>query len=193
MYLLNVYLAHPRCPSYSKAGQDLAGGYFACLFALCGDLDAGCKYFKLPRWSSHSEPCAICPCTYRGTLSWQNNRSDAPWIRACFTPASWNAKENKSTCPLFRLPGVSGCIVALDLMHSKYLGVSQYVLGSIMYLLVHFQLVHSDPFESLKIIAAFIKKFQKDAQTIVRYGQNLTKLSMFHRDKEYPKLRGKAG
>ena len=117
----------PDSPEGQRAGQDLAGGYFACLFALCNDLDAGYKFLGLPNWSRHENLCALCPCTFRGRLTWKNNASDAPWLSSCFTPETWRQQENRSMCRLFDLPGASACIVALDYMHSKYLGSLQYI------------------------------------------------------------------
>ena len=61
-------------------------------------------------------------------------------------------------------------LVAIDFMHTKYLGVRQYVLGSMMYLLINFSLVAAEPEEALKICNQFIRDHQKANNAKVRYG-----------------------
>ena len=45
-------------PASEKAGQPLAGGYYACLYVLRGDLDWYAKIFNFPRWNS-ANPCGL--------------------------------------------------------------------------------------------------------------------------------------
>ena len=49
-------------------------------------------------------------------------------------------------------------------------GVRQYVLGSVMYLLVNFSLVAADPHEALAICSKFIKDHQRTNNAKVKYG-----------------------
>ena len=87
-----------------------------------------------------------------------------------YTPTTWKALDNRSKCALYDLPGASALLVAIDYMHTKYLGVRQYFLGSMMYLLVNFGLVHAEPAEALVICNKFIKDYQREHDTKVYYG-----------------------
>lgn len=91
-------------------------------------------------------------------------------IDSIYTPTTWKAKLDRSKCALYDLPGASALLVAIDFMHTKYLGVRQYVLGSMMYLLVNFSLVAAEPEDALVICSKFIKEHQSANQATVRYG-----------------------
>lgn len=176
-----------------RAGTPLAGGYFAVLYSILGDLDYFYKTLKLPRYSS-AAPCSLCKCTLHGPSTWKDFRLTAPWLQQLWKPLEWAAWANRSKCSLFDIPGVSICSVALDYMHCKYLGCDQYLFGSLLYILC-FIVLPETPKLNLAFCWQFIKKYQKDHHARVRY-RYLNKLSMFVRKKgarlDYPKLRGKA-
>lgn len=118
-----------------RAGQQLANGYYGCLVQLCGDLDYYATYLDVPRWSNHSKPCSQCKCSFEGALSWLDNRAVAQWQNSLLTPHNWKTHW-ESNFALFELPGMSACSVAMDLMHSLFLGWLHYVYGSVLSLLV---------------------------------------------------------
>ena len=91
-------------------------------------------------------------------------------IDSIYTPTTWKAKLDRSKCALYDLPGASALLVAIDFMHTKYLGVRQYVLGSMMYLLINFAMVAAEPAEALVICSQFIKDYQSANGAKVRYG-----------------------
>ena len=89
LVLVYAHVVREACTCYSRtrlfdprAGTDLADGYFGLLFAHCGDLEAAMKYYGMPNWSRHVNCCALCPCTFRGRLSWLINTQDAPWTQS---------------------------------------------------------------------------------------------------------------
>lgn len=155
-----------------------------------GDLDYMAGVLGLPRWSSGQGPCALCQCTANGPLSYTNFQPTAPWIATCWSPAAWLAWPLRCTNPLFDLPGVTALTVALDYMHTKYLGSDQYMFASVLVLLVYYILPGS-PQENLDECWNFIQEFYRQNATPHRY-QYLNKLSMFVRKSGYVKLRGKA-
>ena len=173
----------------TKAGTPLAGGYYATVWGILGDLDYFAKTLKLPHHSS-SSPCALCRCTLHGDATWRDNRANAAWLETIWKPLEWLQWPSRSKCKLFDLPGVTACTVCLDYMHSKYLGCDQYIFGSVLYMLC-FVIMPLTPLENLKQCWAFIKRFYKN-HGVKNKLFNLTKLSMFVRKKDYPKLRGKA-
>ena len=170
------------------AGQDLAGGFSGCLLQLCGDLDYYAKWLQVPRWSTHSKPCGLCKATFKGVMSWMDNRPTAKWISGGVTTANWREHWNTS-CALFRIPGVSAWSVSMDYTHCMFLGWLQYLCGSIMYMLVY-TLMPDEPLANLHEIGEFIKQFQRAHPTSHIYKQRLDKLSMSHKKKGHPKLRG---
>ena len=172
-----------------KANTWLAGGFYAVVWAIMGDLDYYAATLKLPHYGAKS-PCALCRCTIHGENTWKNNQSNAPWLQTIWKPLEWLAWDGRTKCKLFTLPGVTATTVALDYMHCKYLGCDQYIFGSVMYLLC-FVIVSSTPKDNLNVCWTFIKNYWKDHK-VVRRLKYLNKLTMFVRKTDFPKLRGKA-
>jgi len=181
----------PDSPEGQKAGTLLAAGYFGVLWAIMGDLDYMAAILNLPRFSSSTSPCALCQCSSTGDFSWTDNRPTAPWIASCWTAGSWLSWENKSNCPLFTLPGVTALSVCLDYMHCKYLGMDQYMFGSVLWLLVHYVLQYGDAQFNLGVLWDEIKTYYKQHKTPCRF-KYLNRLTMFTRKNKAHKLRGKA-
>jgi hypothetical protein len=159
------------------------------LFGLLGDLDYFAAALKQPRWST-LHPCPACPCGSAGILSWNDFRIEAAWLARSWTPATWLAWPDRSKCPLFKMEGVTALTVMLDWMHTKYLGVDQYMFGSVMYALMFFVMPKS-PQENMNDCWQFILAFYKQHRTPHRY-RYLKKLTMFVRKTGGPKLRGRA-
>ena len=172
-----------------RAGKPLAGGFYGCLWAVMGDLDYLNKVLGLPHHSANS-PCTLCQCQIHGESSWKNNSNSAGWVQTIWSPTSWLQWAGRAACKLFEIPGVTACTVAMDYMHCKYLGVDQYMFGSIFYLLC-FVIMDGTPKENLRRCWLIIKKFYKDHGTKHRY-RYINRLTMFVRKKDFPKLRGKA-
>lgn len=175
---------------YERAGKQLAGGWRGCLVQLAGDLDYYSKWFGAPRWSNHQKPCSICRCTFRGRLSWRDNRYNSAWQNATLKPSNYR-NHFSPTCPLFQLPGFSSLCMAMDWMHCHHLGWLQYLYGSIFHILV-FILLPGEELQNLSTIANFIKTWQKRNHVKHPYRMKLDKLTMFQPKKGYPKLRGRA-
>jgi hypothetical protein len=173
-----------------RAGTFLAGGYYATLWAVMGDLDYLAKTLKLPR-STSSNPCSLCRCTLHGENSWKQNHDTAPWKNTLWKPLEWVAWEGRSKVGLWSIPGVSAVTVALDWMHNKYLGIDQYLYGSILYILC-FMILPLSPVANLQTCWNHIKSYYNTHLVKNRF-QSITKLSMFIRKTGVIKLRGKAG
>jgi hypothetical protein len=144
----------------------------------------------LPR-STSSNPCSLCRCTLNGPNSWKVNNLQAPWLGTLWKPLEWISWEGKSPCELFSIPGVSAVTVALDWMHNKYLGVDQYVFGSVFYILC-FMVLPGEPAKNLLTCWSHIKAYYQRHRTSNQFA-SITKLSMFLRKGGVIKLRGKAG
>lgn len=174
-----------------RAGSLLAGGFFGVLFAITGDLEYMAKTLGLPRFSSATNPCCLCRCLKHGPMTLTDCRYPlAPWLGTMWNPLEWKAWEDRCKNKLFDIPGVSGLTVAYDYMHCKYLGVDQYVFGSVLYLLCFFVLGGS-PTENLARVWGWIKSHYKTNKVTTKYRQ-IYKLSMFVRKSGFAKLRGKA-
>eukprot|EP00959_Pyramimonas_sp_CCMP1952_P241863 5055484-Pyramimonas_sp.AAC.1 len=102
-------------PPWSQRG-DLAGGHFACLWGLVGDMDYLWKCIGLPNCNALSKPCAWCPCN-DSTMPWCGFRPKSAWVQDVFTEAQWRALGMDACNPLFQLPGVSILTVASDWTH----------------------------------------------------------------------------
>ena len=180
----------PASPEGQKAGKPLAGGYYGCLVQLCGDLDYFSKWMNLPVSTNHLKPCGLCKATFNGPLSWMDNRENSPWQATLLTPTNWS-EHWQSTCALFALPGMNALCVGMDYMHNMFLGWLQYAYGSIFYLLTH-ECLSLEPLANLKTVWTFIKEIQRHDASRHGYRHRLDKLSMFTKQKGYPKLKGRA-
>ena len=180
----------PNSPEGKRANSYLAGGYRACLFQFCGDLDYYSKWLGIPMHSNHRKPCSQCKCTFAGASTWMDNRINSPWQGMQLTTANWKQHWN-TRCALFQLPGVSALSISMDLMHNMFLGWLQYAYGSVMYLLTH-ECLPGSPLDNLKTVASFIKEIQKGDARRYKYKQRLQKLTMFVKKKGFPKLKGRA-
>ena len=175
-----------------KAGKALANGYCGALTSLQGDMEFFAASLGLPRWSSNSFCCPLCPVKGQAPGSWRSFKLTAPWVEQCWTPQSWRSWdwEGKSTCPLFSVPGVSICSVAIDYMHCKYLGSDQTQYGGVFYLLC-FHTMAGSPLQNLGQLWEDLKGLYRSLDIKHQY-TFLNKLSMFVRKSGPPKLRGRA-
>ena len=180
----------PNTREGRKAGTPLAGGYFAVLWTVIGDLDYFHAILELPHFGRAENMCALCQATKSGPTTWCNFRRDAPWRATCWQATAWRNWPGRSKSPLFNLSYTSCLTIALDYLHVKYLGYDMYVFGSVLELLCR-SILPESPEASLATIwrrlQAAYGRLKTPVQARYRY---LTKLSMFMR-KGYAKLRGK--
>ena len=188
--LLLVSRWPPRSKDALRSGKPLAGGFKACLWAFIGDLDYFVSILGLPNFNSQ-RPCSLCRCSLSGVNTWSDFKETAQWRHQIWDMATWKLWPGRTKCPLLNLPFTSALSVALDWMHSKYLGVDQYVYGSILALLT-VQIMPNDPQANLNRIWSDIVSYYRTHNTKVRY-RYLNKLTMYLRKSGTPKLRGKAG
>ena len=177
-------------PEGRRAGKPLAGGYYAVLWGVLGDLDYFHAILELPHFARAANFCPLCQATKAGATTWCNFRQDAPWRATCWQSHTWRSWPQR--CALFDLSYTSCLTVCLDYMHVKYLGCDQYMFGAVLELLTT-AIMGGAPEENLRAVWAALKDAYKQLHTPpqARY-RYLNKLSMFTR-KGYAKLRGKAG
>ena len=71
-----------------------------------------------------------------GPVTWSDFRSEAAWRTTRWDPEEWRTWEQRTKCVLLTLPGASCWTIAYDWVHVKYLGVDQYIFGSVLFVLV---------------------------------------------------------
>ena len=109
-------------------GSLLAGGYYAVVWALKGDLEYHQNSLGLKN-------CFCCKAN-RTTMPWTDMTPKAAWLESNHTEASWRL-ANPSPNPLLCVSGVCGAHAPCpDLMHCKHLGTDQYFQGSVITLLL---------------------------------------------------------
>ena len=170
----------------AKAGTDLCGGIFFCIWALIGDLDYLTKDLELPNSTSNS-PCGLCPCNSTD-LAWWRFQADAAWLNKIYTVLTWMA-AGWNTCGVFKIVGVTILSVYPDWMHCKHLGIDKVLQGSVMWILIHWVL-GGTPEKNLEVIWRDVERIYKEDNVANRYGQ--IKMIMFT-TKSQPKMKGKAG
>ena len=165
------------------------GGHFAVLFSLQGDLDYFASVLNLPRSTSASGPCALCRATKVGPCSWQDFRTSAAWRSSVWKASDWRSWSERSSCPLLQLPATSCWTVAFDWLHIKYLGLDQFLYGSIIYMIV-FYILPGTPEVNMQSFWVLLQQ-QYSALAVASRYRYLNKLSMIVRKTGAPKLRGK--
>ncbi|CAK9117828.1 unnamed protein product [Durusdinium trenchii] len=118
-----------------RAGSWLAGGWKGVLWALTGDLDYFNAMLGTPNYSAVGGPCMHCKCTGTGAATWTDFRPQAMWRNTRWEADVWRNWDERSKCILLTLPGARCWSIAYDWVHVKYLGVDQYIFGSVMALL----------------------------------------------------------
>jgi hypothetical protein len=109
-------------------GSELAGGWRACLFALCDDLEALAEELGLKN-SNRTDGCNWCEAD-ESTMPWIHCHKGAKWLNHVWKGRAWLARMRPANA-LFNLIGVTIAITAPDWMHNKHLGTDQYVYGSV--------------------------------------------------------------
>ena len=142
------------------------------------------------RSTSH-DPCGLCQCTLNGPTTFWDFRSNAPWHTTIWTAQTWHHWPERPQCVLLNSRLANGLFVHYDIMHSKWLGWCQYLYGTIFWMLCFEQMPQS-PLENLIRLGRWIRAFQSHHKVSAKYSQGLTKLTMFQKKTDYPKLRGKA-
>ena len=171
---------------YEGMGEDLMGGFFMCLWALICDLDHCFKAYDMPR-STNNCPCGLCPCN-SGNVPWFDFRPQAAWVNLVYTVQAWLAAGLKRSF-VFDIVGVTILSFYPDWMHCKSLGIDKYLIGSVLYLLVHYVMPHDDPEDNLSLLWQQIEMLYASFDTQNRYGK--IRQTMFT-TKSAPKMQGTA-
>jgi hypothetical protein len=171
-----------------RAGTDLAGGFFAVVFGLTGDLPYMSDNYDFPDCNS-AEPCGLC----------QANATTNPWTDCCEEPCwfptawivlgveAWRAWFGEDH-PILSLPGVCAMMFLGDWMHNKNIGSDNEFYGSV---LEYFCFdVAGDPHDILAGIWSDIHTWYRDHGTQSKY--STMKTSMFHKKNGFPRLKGRA-
>ena len=188
-------LERGQWPSHDKNGTKiaggrtgpLAGGYYATMWTLQGDLDYFAKNLHLENCNSHT-PCMLCEANTTDTPWTAVNPDSAEWMTALWSSDDWGP-AHVSVPPIFDLPDVGLHAICPDWMHCKHLGVDQYLFGSVLMLLTHqvggSRILDGEP-------AANLAKIWKDIQPTNGTFSDL-RLSMYVPTAEhFPVLKGRA-
>ena len=133
----NLY--SPRSVEGMRAKQPLAGNYCLALYTFKQDLDHLALQYKMSDYRTTHRLCEICPCN-KVVGDWPNNYNnfnlDAAWMQKGFTASQW-AALNPDPHPLFKEEHISCHNVEPDEAHILHLGTSQYLAGSILWMMVY--------------------------------------------------------
>lgn len=146
----NPYLPSTKEHHLAHVVKWLAVGYYGVLRVATTDLEFYYHGFKLENSGHGPTPCIFGRCDW-DDLNWRDFRPTAPWWDHLYTKASWLAAHPEHIA-LFDLPFISILNnVFGDWMRVKYLGVGQYFLGSILWLLV-FNILPWSPQKNLETV-----------------------------------------
>jgi hypothetical protein len=191
--------------THPKAGQHLAGGYWAVLWTVKGDLDYFCKTLNMP-WYTSRTPCALCPCN-SSDIPWTDFSSAAAWRARVWDNVTWAAQFPNRHVLFQSVLGATvlpdfGCgiqALAPDIMHIKHMGTDAWTYGSVLFLLVYIIMpgtAETNLSEVWDMMLAFYKAHPVGSDRF-----NRIKLSMFTSSDssnprnpkfKFPKLKGRA-
>ncbi len=159
--------------------QPLAGGFCATLWGIMGGLDYFTKALLLPRSTQEKGPCCLCRCHGKGAFTWSDFRKNAPWRQALWSKQAWRNWSEHSASVLFTLDYFTPWLIALDLMHVKYLGHDQTVYGSVLTLLCY-NILSGSPTDNIKQVWSDIQAVYAQHSVPYRF-RYLKRTSMFVR------------
>ena len=177
-----------------RAGQPLADGLFGVLWSLKGDLDYFSKTLKLRHYNSN-HMCDLCTAGRVGgrELLYNNFDADALWKQQLLTPQQWRACYNARFLHyIFNLAGVTNLCLEPDELHVIHLGVSQYTLGTILFLLV-FKVLPDSPEDNMKVVWKEVCSIYSKEAVGCQFN-NITISSFCNAEKpneHWPRLKGK--
>lgn len=173
------------------AGTWLADGYKGVLWSLKGDLDHFFKALLLRSYNAVS-PCDFCPCYTRGRYfrNWPTYfENDASWMVSLFTKEQWRSLHRLHW--IFNLEHLSQHNIDLDELHVLWLGVVQYLLGSVLVLLC-FHVLGGSPQENLDRVWALVVRFYETVHPPAQYTNlRLGSFVDYPNMRKYPCLKGK--
>jgi hypothetical protein len=175
------------------AGQELAGGYFCVPWLLKGDLDYFAKCLGLKHYA-RDDFCEFCTASKTTSKDfWPNSfLPTAKWKSELLTAKEWRATTAEKHWIFQCFPFLSHLNVTPDELHIYHLGVSQYILGSLLWLLVY-RILPGDPAANLDKVWNRIVEYFKEHKPPCQFS-NLTLTSFTDPKtpkKVYPKLKGK--
>ena len=148
---------HDEPLSDARAGTPLAGGFYAVLWALKGDLDHMFKAYHL-RCPTSGQPCSLCKANM-DTVPWTDARPGAAWTRTIWSDTEWIASHPERHI-LFHLPGLSISSYVPDILHTLHIGAYQYAFGSVLHFLTKTVMPES-PEKNLDKLWEMIQHFYK--------------------------------
>jgi hypothetical protein len=175
------------------AGSSLAGGYFLVLWLVKADWDYQAKIFKLLHYA-RDDFCDFCPADISLDKSmWPSNFSvGAPWKILCRTPQQWR-DSNPGMHILFltfSFLSVHNCYP--DELHVLHIGVEQYFLGCVLWLLC-FRVLRQTPKTNMNTVWDLILEEYTSLKSSSQY-TNLGISSFVNPQKlhtSWPKLKGR--
>ena len=165
----------------------LAEGFAGVLFANNADLDCFHKTWRLENHTNTENPCIWCRASLDSACNWRDFRPGASWLSAVYTTDSWKA-AHPDHLAIFDLLGVTIATFNPDYMHCKYLGLDQYLYGSVLKVLTFHTLV-GDPVANMERVMTELSRYFKAHRVPNAY--TLITINMFN-NKDQPKLKGRA-
>ena len=185
----------PKSSQQKIAGTYLADGLRAIIYGIKGDLDFFAKTLGLRHYNAN-DMCELCPA-HRNiedrNMCYNNFAADAKWKRVLFTYVQWLA-IHLGVPPhfVFQILGVTHYCLEPDELHIIYLGTAQYLLGSVLWLLV-FVILSGDCNENMSKVWSIIEQEYRHEHSPAQYSTlSIRQFSDAENPgKHYPKLKGK--
>lgn len=168
-------------------------GYFCVLWSVKGDIDWFGKGLNLKKHNAN-EPCDWCPATkLLGPDMWPTNfTATAPWKTMLRSAGEWRIGAESKHILFEKLEYLSILNIEADELHVLHLGISQYFLGSVLFMLT-FVLMPDPAAANLEAIWSFILSEYTKLPGCTQY--TCLSLSSFVDTKKprtsYPRLKGR--
>jgi hypothetical protein len=132
------------------AGNNLADGFFCVPWLLKGDLDYFAKHLGLKHYA-RDDFCDFCKaCKTKTKGMWPHNcLPSAEWKTTILSAQQWRDENDNKHWIFQRFPFLSQMNVTPDELHVYHLGVSQWMLGSVLWFL-SYRILPGDPEANLE-------------------------------------------
>jgi hypothetical protein len=166
-------------------------GCSACLLELRGDWAFYSQVLGFPNWAAH-RICWRCVASKEGATSYLDTGPTAQWRLGRLTGEQFLAQQRQQGIPpsvIFSSPGCTVESVKIDWLHCMDLGVSQTIMGNVLWELQELQ-QGATAVERVAVLWKRLKEYYRRVGPPAQF-QNLS-VEMLRQPGKSPKLRGKA-
>ena len=167
--------------------------FFGVIWGINADLDWNAKELDMNKYNSLN-PCSFCPATAdikQPKKMWCSCFTNAAWKKMVYKPLEWRAAHGNLHILFVAFEFLSCLNVEPDELHILYLGTVQYLLGSVLWLLVYDVLEGSPQANLQKVWKMIIEEYQSIGTLYQFSSMQISFFAGKQPHNSYPQLKGR--